>query len=198
VGAAVALNTRIVTRGSTAAQSVEADIAVLGAGIAGISAALEAARLGRKVVLIDGSPALGGQAVSAVIGTFCGLFANGPKPYQVTHGIADDILRQLGEEGALHYITGRRNTTIVQYDETALARWVAQAVAASNVQLLLGAILQDVERDGGRIRAARFVTRYGAAIVRATGFIDASGDAALAWQQAFPARSPRARSTARR
>jgi glycine/D-amino acid oxidase-like deaminating enzyme len=186
----VALGTRTVTRGSTAPQIVEAEIAVLGAGIAGISAALEAAKLGRRVILIDGSPSLGGQAVGAVIGTFCGLFSNGPSPYQVTHGIADDILRQLGQEGALHYIHGRRNTTIVQYDETALARWVAQAVAASKVELLLGAILQDVVRDGDRIRAVRFATRYGAVQVRANGFIDASGDAALTYQAGFLCRVP--------
>ncbi|MDI1347491.1 MAG: hypothetical protein PSV22_25890, partial [Pseudolabrys sp.] len=38
---------------------------------------MEAARLGRKVILIDGMPALGGQAVNSIIGTFCGLFSNG-------------------------------------------------------------------------------------------------------------------------
>ncbi len=186
----MALGTKTVTRPARSPQIVEADIAVLGAGIAGISAALEAAKLGRRVVLIDGSPSLGGQAVGAVIGTFCGLFSNGPQPYQVTHGIADDILRQLGNEDALHYISGRRNTTIVQYDEVALARWVAQAVGNSKVQLLLGAILQDVERDGARIRSASFVTRYGAVTVRATGFIDASGDAALAYQAGFACQEP--------
>ncbi|MEO8557628.1 MAG: FAD-dependent oxidoreductase [Rhodospirillales bacterium] len=186
----MALGTKTVTRPVAATQIVEADIAVLGAGVAGLSAALEAAKLGRKVVLIDGSPSLGGQAVGAVIGTFCGLFSNGPQPYQVTHGIADDILRQLGDEGALHYIHGRRNTTIVQYDEVALAHWVALAVGASKVQLLLGAVLQDVERDGARIRSASFATRYGAVTVRATGFIDASGDAALSYQASFACQEP--------
>ena len=49
-----------------------------------MSAALEAARLGRKVALVDGLHALGGQAVNSVIGTFCGLFSNGHTGYQ-TH-----------------------------------------------------------------------------------------------------------------
>jgi glycine/D-amino acid oxidase-like deaminating enzyme len=53
---ALNLETRIVTRRSDAAQRVYADIVVLGAGIAGVSAALEAARLGRRVALIDGAP----------------------------------------------------------------------------------------------------------------------------------------------
>ncbi|MDF3074595.1 MAG: FAD-dependent oxidoreductase, partial [Alphaproteobacteria bacterium] len=67
--------TKTVQRQSSAAKIVEADIAVIGAGIAGLSAALEAAKLGRRVVLVDGAPALGGQAVGAIIGTFCGLFS---------------------------------------------------------------------------------------------------------------------------
>ncbi|MGZ5881092.1 MAG: FAD-dependent oxidoreductase [Xanthobacteraceae bacterium] len=89
--------TRIVRRppGGTP-RRVCADICVLGAGIAGISAALEATRLGRKVALVDGLPALGGQAINSIIGTFCGLFGNGPHGAQLTHGIADDILRELG------------------------------------------------------------------------------------------------------
>ena len=69
--------THIVRRETASARRMEADLCVVGAGSAGISAALEAARLGRKVVLVDGLHALGGQAVNAVIGTFCGFFSNG-------------------------------------------------------------------------------------------------------------------------
>jgi glycine/D-amino acid oxidase-like deaminating enzyme len=186
----VALGTRTVVRHPAAPRIVEADIAVLGAGVAGLSAALEADRLGRRVVLIDGAPSLGGQAVGAVIGTFCGLFSNGPAPYQVTHGLADDMLRELGAAGALHYMRGRRNTVIVQYDETALARFVSRAIARSGVQLLLGALLGEVERDGNRIRGLDVLTRYGAVKVRANGFVDASGDAALAYQAGFACQQP--------
>jgi len=182
--------TKIVQRQTNAAKVVEADIAVIGAGIAGLSAALEAARLGRRVVLVDGAPTLGGQAVGAIIGTFCGLFSNGPAPYQVTHGIADDILRELGHEGALHYIKGRRNTTIVQYDEVALSRWVVGAVERSGIEILLGAILREAVRDGGRVRALKLATRYGDVELHAQSFVDATGDAALAWLAGFQCQEP--------
>lgn len=188
---ALNLETRIVARQAGAPPVFTADIAVLGAGISGVSAALEAARIGRKVVLIDGSPQLGGQAVGAVIGTFCGLYSNGPSPYQVTHGIADEILRELGAEGALHPIRGRRNTIIVQYSETALARWVERTIAATRgIDLLLGAQLIEVARDGRRLTGLKFATRFGPAEVKASGFVDASGDAALAWQAGLACREP--------
>jgi len=157
------------------------DIAVLGSGIAGISAALEAARLGRRVALIDAAPQLGGESVSSMIGTFCGLYSAGPKPRQVTHGIADEILRDLRAAGATYDITGRRRTVIVQYQVTALQRWIEEAVRAANLELILSATLARVRRSGRRLEALELVTRYGPLELKASGFVDASGDAALAW-----------------
>jgi len=184
--------TRIVRRLAGAAPvRVSADICVLGAGIAGVSAALEAARLGRKVALVDALPALGGQAVNSIIGTFCGLFANGTHGIQLTHGIADDILRELGAQGALYYRRGGpSNTTVVMYDEIALSRWVEEAVRKAGITVLLGAVLRGVARDGARIRELDLATRYGDAKLAATGFVDATGDAVLTWEAGFACREP--------
>src|ERR1700736_1978284 len=46
------------------------DICVVGSGASGISAAVEAARAGRSVILVDGLPSLGGQAGNSIIGMF--------------------------------------------------------------------------------------------------------------------------------
>ena len=182
--------TRIVRRAPGAsAQRVSGDICVLGAGIAGISAALEGARLGRRVILVDALPALGGQAVNSIIGTFCGLFSNGPRSYQLTHGIADEILRELGAQGALHYRRGGpSNTTVVMYDEIALSRWIENAIENAGITALLGGILRGVRRDGDRISEIDLATRFGDVRLSATGFVDASGDANLAWQAGFACR----------
>ena len=184
--------TRIVRRASEGTpRRVSADICVLGAGIAGVSAALEAARLGRKVALVDGLPALGGQAVNSIIGTFCGLFANGTHGAQLTHGIADDILRELGAQGALHYRRGGpSNTTVVMYDEIALSRWIEETVRKADITVLLGAILRGVARDGGCIRELDLATRYGDVKLSAAGFVDATGDAALTWEAGLACREP--------
>jgi flavin-dependent dehydrogenase len=182
--------TRIVRRAEhTTPQRVSADICVVGAGIAGVSAALEAAKLGRKVALVDGLPALGGQAVNSIIGTFCGLFGNGTHGRQLTHGIADDILRELGAQGALYYRRGGpSNTTVVMYDEIALSRWIEEAIRQAGIIVLLGAILRTVTRDGGRVRALELATRHGDVMLDAVGFVDATGDAALTWQAGFACR----------
>jgi len=184
------IETKLVERKATRAMRIGADICVLGAGIAGVSAALEAAALGRRVVLADAAPSLGGQSVGALIGTFCGLFSNGPRPYQVTYGIAERILRDLGREGALNVIRNRRNTTIVQYDEIRLARWIERALADAKIDVVLGAVLNGVARDGRRLNSISLATRYGAVGIDATGFVDASGDATLAYEAGHPCREP--------
>ena len=184
--------TRIVRRPTPASSwKLEAEICVLGAGIAGTSAALEAARLGRKVLLVDGLPTLGGQAVNSIIGTFCGLFTNGapPKRFQLTHGIADELLRDLGRQGAIHYNVGPLTTT-VYYDEVALARWIENRVHEARIQVVLGAVLRDALREGRRLRQLNLATRYGDVRIAADGFVDASGDAALAWSAGLPCREP--------
>jgi flavin-dependent dehydrogenase len=188
--AKISTATRIVRRpaGGTP-RHVSADICVLGAGIAGVSAALEAARLGRNVALVDSLPALGGQAVNSIIGTFCGLFANGTHGHQLTHGIADGILHDLGAQDALYYRRGGpSNTTVVMYDEVALSRWIEETVRKADITVLLGTILRGVTRDGGRVRALDLATRYGDVTLSATGFVDATGDAALTWEAGFACR----------
>jgi flavin-dependent dehydrogenase len=184
-------DTKIVRRQADAAPwRVVADICVVGAGIAGTSAALTAARAGRKVVLVDGLPVLGGQAVNSIIGTFCGLFANGTHGHQFTHGIADDILRELGaKEQALYYRHGPL-TTVVYYDEVALARWIEEAVRQAGITVVLGAVLRRVQVEGRRVRRIELATRYGDVHIEATGFVEASGDAALVWQAGFACREP--------
>lgn len=189
--AAPANDTRIVRRTHAAAKEIGVDICVVGAGIAGIAAALEAAKLGRRVALVDGLPALGGQAVNSIIGTFCGLFSNGTHGYQFTHGVADDILDALEKEAtSIHYRRGPV-TTVVYYDEIALGRIIEKAIVKAGIIPLVGAVLREVDMDGRRLKALHFATRYGDVTIKADGFVDASGDAALAWTAGLPCREPK-------
>ena len=183
--------TRTVRRAdSRRPQVLDADICVLGAGISGVSAALEAAKLGRKVVLVDGAPAIGGQAIGSIIGTIIGLYSHGPHAYQLTHGIADDLLRDLGAEGSISRSHG--STVMFQYDEVRLARWMETRVAAAGIDTLLGAVLTDVSFAERRVQYLQFATRFGSVRVRAKGFVDSSGDAAITYGAGLDVREPTA------
>ncbi len=169
-------------------RSVQADVCVLGAGISGVAAALEAAKLGRKVVLVDGAAALGGQAIGSIIGTLIGLYTHGPKPYQITHGIADELIADLDAEGSL--VTYRNITVTFQYDELRLARWMERKVQAAGIQAIVGAVLTDVGFAHRRVSHIDLATRFGGLRVEAQGFVDASGDATLAYYAGLPVREP--------
>ena len=182
--------TRVVRRSAApGVRELCADICVAGAGISGVSAAIEAARLGKRVVLIDGLPSLGGQAVNSIIGMIVGLFGNGPNGKQLTHGIADDILRDLGASGDLEVRMGGVSPNAF-YNEVALGRWVERKVLELKITPLLGAVLRRVHMDGRRVVELELATRYGDVIVQAEGFVDATGDAALVWQAGLECREP--------
>ncbi len=186
-------NTRTVRRPAAARPiRLQADICVLGAGAAGISAAIEAARLGHRVLLVDGAPQLGGQATGAMVGTFCGFYSNGKQPRLVTHGIAAEILRDLRASGDAHDIVGRRNTLIVQYRVVALQRWIEEAVRRAGIDVVLGAVMRAAHRDGRRLARIELATRHGDVEIAARGFVDASGDAALAWTAGLECREAEA------
>ena len=166
------------------AHEIRADVCVVGAGIAGLSAAIESARLGRDVVLVDSLPVIGGQMVHSLIGLFCGVFGNAPRYAQLTHGIFDDIFRDLGPSGDLHFQRG--HTTTVYYNEVALGRWLEQEILRCGVRTILGTVLQQAVVADGRIDSILLASRYGDVRVTAAGFVDASGDAALTWMAGLP------------
>ena len=169
---------------SEPAHEIRADVCVVGAGIAGLSAAIESARLHRDVVLVDSLPLIGGQMVHSLIGLFCGVFGNGPEYRQLTHGIFDDIFRDLGPAGDLHFQPGHTKT--VYYNEVALGRWLERTIRSLGVRTILGTVLQRADLRDGRITEIELASRYGNVTIAAHGFVDASGDAALTWQAGLP------------
>jgi hypothetical protein len=54
------------------------------------------------------------------------------------------------------------------------------------VRTILGTVLQQVDIRDGRIERISLASRYGNVSVTATGFVDASGDAALTWEAGLP------------
>ena len=183
------IRTRITRRPSSLVKQIEADICVVGSGAAGLSAAIEAARAGRKVVLVEAAPSLGGQAVNSIIGTFCGLYSNGPEIVRLTYGIADEILAALISEGAARYMPAR-NSIIVQYDEIKLSRWVDKTIQSEGITVLLAAVVRKAHVMGRRITDLEISTKFGDVHVDAGGFIDASGDATVAWHAGLEVKVP--------
>src|SRR5499427_4427720 len=185
------MSTRSVRRpAARAIRTISADICVVGAGISGVSAALEAARLGRKVVIVDASPALGGQAIGSIIGTIIGLYTHGPKPYQITHLVADDIIRDLESEGSIYRRKSMTGTVTFLYDEVRLGRWMETQIDKAGVTSIVGAVLTGVAFANRRVQHVELATRFGTVQIEANGYVDASGDAVLSYEAGCEVREP--------
>jgi len=170
--------------------TLDTDICVVGAGMSGVAAALEAARLGRRVVIVDAAPALGGQAVGSIIGTIIGLYSHGERPYQITHGIADDLIADLTAEGSMHRRVSATGTITFLYDEVRLGRWVERKIQEAGVRAIVGAVLTDVAFSNRRIQHIELATRFGSIRIAAQGYVDASGDATLTYDAGLDVRQP--------
>ena len=157
----------------------DVDVCVIGAGSAGSTAAIAAARAGATILLVDRLPFLGGTS-TAVLDTFYGFYTPGSFARKVVGGIGDDVVAALRDLGPVlerpnTYGAGTGITYLAEHLKVAWERLVTDAGA----RVLLHALLQAADVHDGRIETVVIATRAGLARVRATTFIDASGDADL-------------------
>lgn len=152
-------------------RTVECDVAVLGGGMAGMCAAVAAARNGARVVLVQDRPVLGGNASSEIRVHVNGVNHLRPNglPERET-GIIEEIL--------LHnrFLNPQESYPVwdhVLYDFI---------VREPNIELMLNTQALEAIMDGNRIVAARCwqMTTETQITVRAGQFVDCSGDGLLA------------------
>ena len=74
------------------------DVIVVGAGSAGSSAAISAARLGASTLLVDRLAFMGGTS-TAVLDTFYAFYTPGERPRRVVGGLGWEVARRLAAQG---------------------------------------------------------------------------------------------------
>jgi hypothetical protein len=149
----------------------EADVAVIGGGIAGVSAACAAARSGAKVVLIERFAVTGGNLTSGGVANFCGQI----------HGqgeVFDEILADLKAFGAIAL-----PKTV--FDHEILAIVLQELLLRRKVKLLLHTRFVDVCVRNGRITHCIICGKSGPEGLRARQFIDCTGDGDVARTAGF-------------
>jgi hypothetical protein len=146
----------------------EADVAVIGGGIAGISAAAAAAKSGAKVILVERFAVTGGMLTTGGVANFCGqMFKQGE--------VFDQILADLKAFNALGF--GEKES-VFHYEVLALV--LQELLLARNVKLLLHTRFVDVMESNGRITEVCIAGKSGLEAIRAKQFIDCTGEADVA------------------
>ena len=142
------------------------DFCVVGGGLAGMCAAISAARHGAKVALVHDRPVLGGNASSEIRMHVCG--AHGTDKRET--GLVDEIML----ENAY-----RNPTSCYSIWDSVLYEKVR---FEPNIELFLNCSVNDIEMDGPHIRAVKAwqLTTETWHRIEAKLFADCSGDSILA------------------
>ncbi len=167
--------------------SVKYDIVVTGAGIAGVAAALAAARRGHKVALIEKQTLIGGLATSGLIFVYLPLCDG--EGTQVTSGIAEELLLRGLEFGPFKLSKSwggdglprrsRSDRYEVDFAPASLTLALDEALAGANVDLWLDTRVCDIRQRSGRVTAIEVENSSGRGLLTARCFVDASGEAIL-------------------
>ncbi len=158
-----------------------ADVAVIGGGIAGVSAACAAVRSGAKVVLVERFAVTGGDLTAGGVANFCGETKGQGEVF-------DEIVADLERFGALApYKQPYPGQSTRVFDHHILAVVLQELLLRRGVKLLLHTPFADVVRtDEGRITACILCGKSGPEALEARQFIDASGEADVVRRAGLP------------
>jgi len=162
---------------------IDADVVVVGGGSAGVAAAVTAARLGQKTVLVEEFPFFGGMSTGGCVGTFCGFFYrdSAGEFAPVVGGYPMEIMQTLQSRAMCYGPVPFKTTAAVPYAPWGLKVLLDELVRAEDrLTVYLHARFVHALVADRQIRAVSVHTRSGHVALTARHYIDASGDAALA------------------
>lgn len=173
------------------------DIIALGGGVSGVAAAVTAARLGKKVLLVEKSMKLGGLATLGLVNFFVPM-CNG-RGKQIIFGMAEELLRLSIKYGydtlPKEFENGKIPEKLLkEYDEKGISppryatKFSAEIFALTltefckenGVDLCFDTTLCDVLKgENGEIKGVLVNNKSGLGYFKAKEYIDATGDADL-------------------
>jgi hypothetical protein len=149
----------------------EVDVLVVGGGPAGIGAALSAARLGAKTLIVEQFNCLGGVATSGGHNHYSQFNAWADPSIQVVGGIADELRRRMLAAGYASY-----DGSCLDFDGEGMKLLLDQMSAEAGVRVLYytfycGTLMEGREVTGGIIQ-----NKSGRQAILAKRVIDCTGD----------------------
>lgn len=166
----------------------QCDVAVAGGGIAGIAAALSAARLGADVVLIEREYLLGGLATLGLIAIYLPLCDGCGR--QVSRGICDELFWLSIRHGSAGRVPDKwlrpysaavrsKQRMKVQYDPQLFALSAEKLLREAGVRILYGSAVCAAPHSAGAVNALILENSAGRTALQAGAVVDATGDAVI-------------------
>ena len=166
------------------------DLVVCGGGPAGSSAAISAARLGAKVLLVDATGCLGGMATSGLVATF-GPMSDGTQ--MLVGGVMREIVDLMHQGGYFgpHVVPDfwkNHYHRWTPFKPEGLKLVLDELVVGSGVEVRFFTRVIDADAGKNSVNGVIINNVEGHRYIPAKAFIDATGDAALAALCSAPCR----------
>ena len=159
------------------------DLAVAGAGVAGVAAALEAARAGIRTALIEKTVLVGGLATSGLVNIYLPLCDGEGR--QVTFGVAEELLHLSLRYGPGEVPPGWREGRAryqTPFSPASFVLALEEALEEAGVDIWLDTLACQPVLEGDRIAGLEIENKSGRGLLRAACVVDATGDADVAWR----------------
>ena len=143
------------------------DIIVAGSGPAGVSAAINAGRMGAKVLLIEWNNAVGGISTSGLMSHFTG---------SVHSRLYTELLQSMADRNE----GDGRGKIVPSIDPENLKSIYLDMLGEAGVTVLLYTFVCGVVMDGNRITGVITESKSGRRVFCAKAFIDGTGDGDVA------------------
>lgn len=159
----------------------------VGGGSAGVSAAVAAATMGARVVLVERYGFLGGAATASSVMTYDGFLYRRQKPEFAVGGIGKAFLAKLAIFGPppTPLLSGNGNW-IIPFNTEAAKLALDALLLDAGVTGMLHALVTDVRVVDAAIRSIVASDHAGSIEIKARQFVDASGEADLASMAGVP------------
>ncbi|UCE48213.1 MAG: FAD-dependent oxidoreductase, partial [Phycisphaerales bacterium] len=155
----------------------EADVCVLGGSCTGVFAAIRAARLGAKVILIEKQNSFGGTATNSMVNVWHSLMDTEFKR-QIIAGLTLETIERLKKRGA---VTSDRGSLSVGcgFNSDEMKIELDEMVKEAGVKPYLHTFFSMPYVRDGRLEAVIVENKSGRGAIKAKMFVDATGDGDL-------------------
>jgi len=162
------------------------DVVVCGGGIAGVAAALAAARHGRKTCLLEKTVFPGGLATAGNVLIYLPL--SDRRGHQVTFGLAEELLKAsiAYGPGEAHVINDYAQGHQSAFNPASFILALDELLLAAGVEVWFDSLVCGVQTVRGAITGVAVENKSGRGLVKGKTFVDATGDADLAFRAGAP------------
>lgn len=161
-----------------AVEAMQCDVAVVGAGAAGIAAAIAAAKAGAEVVIIERHGFTGGLATTALVGTICGLLYRNPAGARyAVQGFAREFAEAVQAKSQSKIIQFSEGLHFLPYLPEAFHQVAVQQLKQAGVRLLLRGHVTGVQVEARKITGLSIQTQSQILTIHPVAVVDCSGTA---------------------